>query len=67
MTRQQLGIILKAKREKRGITRYQINKQTGLKFDLINSIERGSTNYTIDKLLVYLDAVGFVPMGAREV
>ena len=65
MTRQQLGIILKSQREKRGITRYQINKQTGLKFDLINSIERGTTNYTIDKLLAYLDAVGFVPMAEK--
>jgi len=65
MTRQQLGIILKSQREKRGITRYQINKQTGLKFDLINSIERGTTNYTIDKLLAYLEVVGFVPMAEK--
>lgn len=53
--RQKIGQNLKNQRENKGISRYFLNKQTGLKYDLINSIERGSSNYTIESLLTYCD------------
>lgn len=55
--RQALGAKLKEAREAAGITTYQVTKAAGLRFEAIQSIEKGDKSYTVDSLLVYLSQV----------
>jgi transcriptional regulator with XRE-family HTH domain len=50
MNRKLLGEILKAKRN---VSKSAFAKQTGLTRKQIDSIESGSSNYTVDSLLLY--------------
>lgn len=56
LTRKKLGKELKSKREKKGRS---INsfKNIGLVYREVKAIEGGLTNYTIDKLLCYYNAL----------
>lgn len=60
MTKQDIGLQLKKIREDKKISTYKIIKSHKLRFEAIKAIEEGSSNYTIDNLLKYLDAIGCV-------
>ena len=55
--RQKIGNRLKFLREEKKISTYQITKSHGLRFEAIQAIEQGSSNYTIDNFLTYISAV----------
>ena len=57
MNRKQLGEHLRNKREKAGIIKQALVNQ-GLRFERIQDVEKGSANYTIDTLLLYVEAIG---------
>lgn len=57
IARQKVGQYLKAIREEKGITTYQLTKQFGIRFEAIKAIEEGSANYSIDNFLAYIQAV----------
>lgn len=56
--REVIGEYLKNLREEKGISKYAIIKETGLRIELINSVETGSSAYTIDTLLKYTTGIG---------
>lgn len=56
--REVVGNYLSSLRKSKGITKYRVSKETGLKFDAINAIENGSKAYTIDSLLKYSAGLG---------
>ncbi len=56
MTRQELG--KKAKTLRGETSKYSIVNSTKLTFAQIGQIEKGDKNYTIDTLLIYLNALG---------
>lgn len=51
--RKEIGDFLSKMRQERGFSKYMIEKKTGLRMELIKSIENGSSAYTIDSLLKY--------------
>lgn len=53
MKRKDIGEILKAKRVG---TKFNLAKQSGLTRKQVDSIESGSSNYTVDSLLSYCNA-----------
>ncbi len=57
--RKKIGAKLKALREKEDISKYKIHRGSGMKYDQIDSLERGSSNYTIDSLLKHLSFIGY--------
>ena len=54
--REKIGKHLKLMREHSGFTTYDLVKK-GVRFEQIKAIEQGSSNYTIDILLRYLEAI----------
>lgn len=57
VARQQIGEYLKGIRVEKGISTYRMTKEWGLKFEVIQAIEDGSSNYTIDSFLSYIGAI----------
>jgi transcriptional regulator with XRE-family HTH domain len=57
--RQKVGKCLKSLRKEKRISTYQMTKEYGIRFEAIQAIEAGSSNYTIDSFLTYIDAIGF--------
>jgi transcriptional regulator with XRE-family HTH domain len=55
--KKKVGKYLAEVRKKKGVSKYYLNKNFGLKSQEIKSIERGTTNYTIDKLLTLCKAL----------
>jgi transcriptional regulator with XRE-family HTH domain len=47
VARQKIGEYLKSLREEKGISTYQMTKSHGIRFEAIQAIEEGSSNYTI--------------------
>lgn len=54
-----IGNALKQLRTEKGISIYKLSKQTGISRQQIANIESGNSNYTINSLLNYCDAIGF--------
>lgn len=57
VSRQKIGEYLKSLREEKGISTYQMTKSHGIRFEAIQAIEEGSSNYTIDNFLTYISAL----------
>jgi transcriptional regulator with XRE-family HTH domain len=57
MTKEKLGKQIKALREKKGFSTYEIQK-AGLHASLTGAIEGAKKSYTIDSLIKYLEAIG---------
>lgn len=57
MTKQELGAQIKALREKKGISTYQL-EQAGIRSHTPATIEKAEKGYTIDTLIKYLDECG---------
>ncbi|MCO6367862.1 hypothetical protein GBO34_00855 [Roseivirga pacifica] len=57
VARQKIGEYLKSLREEKGISTYQMTKSHGIRFEAIQAIEEGSSNYTIDNFLTYISAL----------
>lgn len=57
LARQKVGEFLKSIRDEKGISTYQMTKSHGIRFEVIQAIESGSANYTIDNFLVYIAAI----------
>ncbi len=57
MDKQIIGAKLKAKKEKLGLTNYDLMVNNGLSYSSIKAIESGTKSYTIDSFLAYLEAV----------
>jgi transcriptional regulator with XRE-family HTH domain len=57
VARQKIGEYLKSLREEKGISTYQMTKLQGIRFEAIQAIEEGSSNYTIDNFLTYISAI----------
>jgi len=57
IARQKIGEHFKSIREEKEISTYQITKEYGIRFEVIQAIEEGSSNYTIDNFLAYINAV----------
>ena len=55
--RQKIGEYIKSLREGKGISTYQITKDHGIRFEVIQAIEQGSKNSTIDNFLSYISAI----------
>lgn len=56
--KKEIGEYLSALRKQKGISRYKINKLTGVKINVINSIEESSSAYTFDSFLKYVSGLG---------
>lgn len=56
--REVIGAHLSKVRQGKKISKYRIMQETGLQMNIINSIERGSTSYTIDSFLKYAQTIG---------
>lgn len=52
-----LGKLFQEKRKSDGITLYTINKNTGLSYAQIQSIESGDKDYTFSALIKYCNAI----------
>lgn len=57
IARQKIGEYIKSLREEKGISTYQMTKSHGIRFEVIQAIEEGSSNYTIDNFLTYISAL----------
>lgn len=57
IARQKIGGHLKSIREEKQLSTYQITKDHGIRFEVIQAIEEGSKNYTIDNFLSYISAI----------
>lgn len=57
VARQKIGDYLKSLREEKGISTYQMTKSHGIRFEAIQAIEAGGSNYTIDNFLTYISAL----------
>jgi len=55
--REKLGNTIRIIREQKGLSKNKILKETGIQRSQIISIERGSKSYTIDTLLIILNAL----------
>jgi len=56
MNKQQLGLLLRAMRNRRGFSTTKMEK-AGMRFEILDAIEKGSTSYTIDSLLKYMEII----------
>lgn len=56
MNRKEIGEILAKIRNKKNISTYKMVK-AGIRLQTMKAIEKGSSNYTIDTLLLYVDTV----------
>jgi len=57
IARRKIGEHLKGIRREKDISTYQITKEHGIRFEVIQAIEEGSANYTIDNFLAYIGAI----------
>jgi transcriptional regulator with XRE-family HTH domain len=57
MTREKLGKRLKEIRQEKGVTTYDMERKK-VRFEVIQSIEKGDKNYTILSLLKYMTSAG---------
>lgn len=57
VARQNIGEYLKSLREEKGISTYRMTKSHRIRFEAIQAIEEGSSNYTIDNFLTYISAI----------
>jgi transcriptional regulator with XRE-family HTH domain len=57
LARQKIGEFLKSVRKEKNISTYQMTNSHGIRFEVIQAIERGGANYTIDNFLVYIEAI----------
>lgn len=57
IARKKIGEYLKSLREEKGISTDQMIKSHGIRFEAIQAIEEGSSNYTIDNFLTYISAL----------
>lgn len=68
--REVIGQFLKETRTEKGISAYRICKDAGLASQQVTAIESGSTNYTVDALFAYLEAVDlyvfFAPKSGKD-
>lgn len=55
MNKKQIGDSLRESRESQNLSKYRVSKGTGLRPHQIDALEAGSSNYTIDSLLLYMD------------
>jgi micrococcal nuclease len=58
-TAQKVGLLLKLERRKTGLSQDAVSIKSGLTQSMISHIENGDTNFTIDTLERYVDAIGF--------
>ena len=56
--KKKIGKHLAKVRNKKGVSKYYLNKHYGLKSQEIKAIENGSTNYTVGKLFTLCKALG---------
>ena len=63
--RKNLGVRLEEIRDRNGLSTYYITKNFGIRFEEIQAIEKGLSNYTVDTLLFYCEAIGaaIIPRG----
>lgn len=59
VARAKIGKFLKEERMKKNISAYKIVKDAGIAPPQISAIEDGSSNYTINALIAYLEAIEF--------
>jgi transcriptional regulator with XRE-family HTH domain len=57
LARQKIGEHLAAIRKEKQISTYALREQFGIRFEVIQAIEEGSKNYTIDNFLAYISAL----------
>jgi transcriptional regulator with XRE-family HTH domain len=57
LARKKIGEYLKSMRLEKGVSTYQMTKTHGIRFEAIQAIEEGSSNYTIDNFLTYISAL----------
>lgn len=57
VSRKQLGLELKAEREKQGLSKRETSRRSELTTWQITQIERGSWSYTVDSLLKLADVL----------
>lgn len=55
-TKNEIGQFLKNVREQNSVGKFYITERTGLQNRQISNIEEASSSYTIDSLLLYLNA-----------
>lgn len=56
--REVIGDYLSKMRNEKNISKCQIAENTGLRIEIINDIESGTSSYTIDSLLKYTTGIG---------
>jgi transcriptional regulator with XRE-family HTH domain len=56
-SRKVLGGFLMGERQKQGVSRYRVAKESGLSQRQVMDIEEGATAYTVDALLAYVAAL----------
>jgi transcriptional regulator with XRE-family HTH domain len=54
---QQIGYLVSTERAKQGLTYYQLQKQSKVAANVIKSIEKGTTNYTLESLVRVCEAL----------
>lgn len=65
--REVIGQFLKEMRESKNISKYYITSTQDLRIEIINSIESGQSNYTMDSFLKYTTAIGaYIFFGDKE-
>jgi len=58
MTKKSIGQVIAKARKTKGETYYGINKKVNVQRLVVQAIEKGDSNYTIDSLLATAEAVG---------
>ena len=56
--REIIGGYLSTMRKEKGISKYKLIQEFGLRMDIIDSIEKGTSSYTIDSFLKYTTGIG---------
>ena len=56
--REVIGDYLSTMRKKKRISKYKLIHDFGLRMDIIDSIEKGASSYTIDSFLRYTTGIG---------
>ncbi len=56
--RKEIGERLKKIREKKQISTHKLQKEYGLRYEILKSIEEGNASYTVNSLLKYCEGVG---------
>lgn len=65
--REVIGQFLKEMRESKNISKYYITSTQNLRLEIINAIESGQSNYTMDSFLKYTTAIGaYIFFGDKE-